>query len=135
MYEVSKEHRFEAAHRLVQGYPGNCKHLHGHSWIVRFHAQADELNNFGMAMDFADFKPIRQWIDDNLDHATLVSKDDEALLTFLGSNDQRLYTFESNPTSEHLAKFILEMCHELGLKDVCAVEIYETCTSRALYHG
>jgi hypothetical protein len=27
MYEITKEHRFEAAHRLIKGYPGNCRHL------------------------------------------------------------------------------------------------------------
>lgn len=133
MFTVSKTHRFEAAHRLVRGYVGNCAHLHGHSWEVRFIAEGENLSDQGMLRDFADFKPIRKWIDENLDHATLICADDWQLQDFLVKNNQRHFVMVHNPTSENLCKLLYAKCHELGLTDVVEIQIHETCTSKATY--
>jgi len=91
-----------------------------------------ELNKFGFVQDFGDFKPIREWVDQNLDHAMLINQDDEAMLLWLKANNQRHFVFESNPTSEHLARFLYDKACGLGLR-LCAVEVDETCTSTARY--
>ncbi len=133
MYIIAKEHRFESAHRLVNGYQGNCAHVHGHSWKIIFETSGEKRDQFGMLRDFSSFKEIRKWIDDNLDHATMICASDESLHKWLVENNQRLFVFPDNPTSETLARFLFDQCKALGIKDVKAVTVEETCTSRATY--
>lgn len=135
MYQLEKEHRFEAAHRLVYGYEGKCAHVHGHSWVVKFICAGSKLDDVGMLRDFASFKDFRGWIDDNLDHATMVSDTDGALLGFLKENNQRHFVVSGNPTSETLARFLYNVGREqFGLADLTAVVVEETCTSRCTFH-
>ena len=130
-YSVTKEFRFEAAHRLARGYVGKCAHNHGHSWCCRV-TLAGRLNAVGMVRDFASLKPLREWVDENLDHATLLCSEDDAMLKFVRDTQQRHYVFEGNPTSENLCRFLYEKAKEFELP-VVAVEIDETCTSTARY--
>lgn len=130
-HTIKKEFRFEAAHRLVRGYKGNCAHLHGHSWQVSIEMKG-ELNHLGMVMDFADVRPLREWVDQFLDHATIVSTEDDVLVAFLTETKQRLFLVGHNPTSENLTKILFDKAREYGLP-VSAVEIKETCTSTARY--
>lgn len=135
MYQIEKEHKFEAAHRLVFGYDGNCAHVHGHSWVVKFVCAGQDLDPQGMLRDFGSFKGIRQWIDLNLDHATMVSESDGALLKFLKDNEQRHFTFAENPTSETIARFLFNLGKEqFKIDDLVAVQVEETCTSRCTFH-
>ena len=70
-YTITKEFSFEAAHRL-EGHP-KCGRLHGHSYRVIFELQAEDLNeNDRMVLDYADLDPIKQFIDNTLDHRYLV---------------------------------------------------------------
>ncbi len=135
MFEISKAHRFEAAHRLVKGYDGNCAHVHGHSWVATFTCRSELLNSVDMARDFSSFKSIRNWIDENLDHATIVCVEDFPLIEFLENNKQRAFIVFSNPTSESLAKIIFDKACELGFSDLVSVQIEETCTSKAIYYA
>ncbi len=77
MFTVSKEMSFDSAHRLVNGYQGKCRNNHGHTWVVIATCSGETLNEMGMLRDFGDFKPLKQFIDDCLDHATIVSEKDE----------------------------------------------------------
>ena len=117
----------------MNGYPGNCAHVHGHSWVIKFTCSGNDLDKFGMLRDFGSFKIIRKWVDDFLDHATIVSKDDESLIRWLHTNNQRHYITQENPTSEFLAKLLFEKCKELGVHDIHSVTVEETCTSKAVY--
>jgi len=83
LWTVEKEFRFEAAHRLVQGYSGKCAHLHGHSWIVKVRlTPKSELNQYGMTTDFGDFIALRTWVDSHLDHSTILAVSDPLLPIF-----------------------------------------------------
>lgn len=142
MFTIRKTFRFEAAHRLVHGYQGKCAHIHGHSWSVTVILQSEKLNGYGMVRDFGDVKALRKWVDDNLDHAAIVSKVDRPLLDWLVKNEQRHYVLPSmgevthpNPTSENLCRFLYYKAHELGLKECVAIEIKETCTSDARFEN
>lgn len=134
MFTITKEFKFEAAHRLVKGYSGNCSHNHGHSWVVRVTLEGPVLDGFDMLRDYGDLKPVRKFIDDNLDHATMLCKDDAPLFKFLLDNNQRFYIFDSNPTSEALARMLFAKVKELGFTNVKSVHVDETCTSTAMYH-
>lgn len=143
MYSIRKTMRFEMAHRLIHGYVGNCSSNHGHSAVVTVELESPSLDGFGMVRDFADVKVMKKWIDDNLDHATLISGDDLPFLIWLKDHGQRFFVIPSysdgpevkqpNPTSENICRLLYEKAHELGLKEVIAVEMDETCTSKARY--
>jgi queuosine biosynthesis protein QueD len=68
---------------------GKCRRLHGHSFRVEIHVQGTPAPTTGWVMDFGDIKNAFQPIHDQLDHRYL--NDVEGL---------------SNPTSEHLARWI-----------------------------
>ena len=132
---VTKEIKFEAAHRLVNGYPGKCANNHGHSWIVfiTLALKADkELDRYGFVKDFGDFKPLRDWVDNRFDHATIVAADDAAFRKWLTDNDQKQYVMDGNPTSENLAELLFQKATEVLEDENCyvyEVRIKETCTS------
>lgn len=135
---VSKQFDFEAAHRLVQGYPGNCKHIHGHSWNVVITMKLlpySELNQYSFVRDYADFKQVKEWVMNNWDHAMLVSSADKKMLRFLKANAQRHFVFENNPTSENIAEKLFGIASKMlddGRSEVLEVHIKETCTSEAI---
>jgi 6-pyruvoyltetrahydropterin/6-carboxytetrahydropterin synthase len=129
-YSISKEFHFESCHRLTAPYQGKCSHLHGHSFYVRVTVESDTLDSRGFVMDFSELKPLKMWIDAELDHATLVSENDRSLIEWLKANGQRYFVFPVNPTSEMIARTIGEKARELGFKPA-SIEVNETCTSSA----
>ena len=70
MYEVSIQTAFSAAHRL-RNYQGDCEALHGHNWKVQVTAQAQTLNEIGLAIDFKMLKKITREALGRLDHGCL----------------------------------------------------------------
>lgn len=137
--KISKTIRFEAGHRLAKGYPGNCQHAHGHSYVVTVEMDSlGVLNKYGFVKDFNEYKPLKEWIDTNWDHAFLVAKDDHVMLDFLIENDQRYFVFDENPTAENIAAKLYEVASGL-LNDtyskVTTIKVNETATSEAVYTG
>ena len=51
MYTLSVESHIDAAHSL-RGYKGKCETLHGHRFRVAVKAEAERLDNIGLAYDF-----------------------------------------------------------------------------------
>jgi 6-pyruvoyl tetrahydropterin synthase/QueD family protein len=134
---AQKEFKWEMAHRLTYGYPGNCQHLHGHSYVATVKLglrSGEKLDEFGFVKDYHDFKPLKNWIDDQLDHATMVCKDDVALLGFLSQENNRMFVTEINPSAEHICELLFHKANEF-LADqrtvVLEVKVNETCTSEA----
>ena len=119
MFEITKEFRFEAAHKLPL-HDGKCARLHGHSWRGRLVLRADKPiqcgPKTGMVQDFGDVSAVlRPFVDDVLDHRYL--------------NDS---TGLDNPTSELVAEWVFGMLKPF-LPLLVAVEIDETCTSSARF--
>lgn len=135
--KISKTLKFEAGHRLAKGYPGNCQHVHGHSYVVTVEMDSvGFLNKYGFVKDFNDFKPLKEWIDSTWDHAFLVAAADTPMLRFLQDNDQRYYVFPNNPTAEYIAEKLYEVASGLLNDDyskVTKVLVNETATSEAVY--
>lgn len=134
---AQKEFKWEMAHRLTYGYPGNCQHLHGHSYVATVKLglrSGEKLDKFGFVKDYHDFKVLKTWIDDNLDHATMVCKDDTALVDFLTAQKNRMFVTNINPSAEHICELIFLKANEF-LADARAcileVKVNETCTSEA----
>lgn len=131
MFRVTKELTFCYGHRLLQ-YEGRCRHLHGHNGRVVITLAGSELDERGMLIDFGDIKTtIGAWIDQNLDHHTVLRHDDP-LVGALREHGQPLLILDVNPTAENLAKRIFEEAKRLGFP-VVEVEFWETASSRGVY--
>ncbi len=92
MYYIVKTFEISAAHSLRLSYPSKCEELHGHNWVIRVYARAQELNRDGMVVDFTH---VKEMIQERLDHRNL--------------ND----VFpEMNTTAENLARWVCEQIPE-----------------------
>jgi 6-pyruvoyltetrahydropterin/6-carboxytetrahydropterin synthase len=131
MYLVTKRIEFCYGHRLLD-YDGICKHPHGHNAIVEVDVRTDRLDARNMVADFSDVKRlVKGWIDRELDHKMILRHDDP-LVAPLRALGEPVFTLESNPTVERIAKLIFEMARDSGL-DVAAIRVWETPSSFATY--
>jgi len=134
---------FDAAHRVMR-HESKCATLHGHRYKVEVTCEAAELDYVGRVVDFGMIKStFGKWLDDNMDHTTIVNEADNDLLTWT-ANDHRErgkrapYVFPGEPTAENLAKHLLEKADDLlgkgGLR-VCKVRVWETPNCYADYEA
>ncbi|HYW78077.1 MAG TPA: 6-carboxytetrahydropterin synthase [Thermoguttaceae bacterium] len=131
MFCVTRELDFCYGHRLLN-YAGKCRHLHGHNARVLITIEANRLNEQGMVLDFGDIKrAVQGWIDENLDHKMILSRDDPMVPTF-EQRDEPLYVIDTNPTAENLAKLIGDKAIEAGFP-VVEVRFWETPRCYATY--
>jgi 6-pyruvoyltetrahydropterin/6-carboxytetrahydropterin synthase len=131
MYCVTKRLDFCYGHRLLN-HEGVCRHLHGHNAMVEIDIAAQTLDARDMVVDFADIKrALKTWIDRELDHKMILRHDDP-MVELLRAHGEPVYTIESNPTAERLARLIFETASGLGFK-VSAVRFWETPGSCASY--
>ena len=113
MYEIFVERHFDAAHAL-RGYKGKCEALHGHRFKVVAKVRAKQLDDIGLAYDFAELKRNLDEILASFDHTCL--------------NDVSPFN-EINPSSENIAVAIYE---ELNRKladepvTLSSVEVWES---------
>jgi len=90
MFEVGARLHFDAAHCL-RGYQGKCERLHGHRFSVEAIVAAEEVDETGIALDFADLKRLLGAVCNELDHTYL----------------NELPPFrEQNATSEGIAQYV-----------------------------
>ncbi len=132
-YAITKEFTFEAAHRLLRNYTGKCRNNHGHSFKVKIWLEGESLDDKDMLIDFQETKKLKAWIDEYLDHATLLWKEDPMIDSLLSFENKVLVT-EKNPTSEHIAELILAKAQEIfndSRVHVQCIEVNETCTTAA----
>lgn len=111
---ISYEFAFESAHRLPKTPPGHkCHNIHGHSYKAEVSIEGPVDPEMGWIMDFSDlreaFAPLRAV----LDHRYL--NEVEGL---------------QNPTSENLARWILERLEPRLPK---GVEVYSVRVSETPY--
>jgi len=118
MHRISREFRFEAAHRLPNVPAGHkCSRLHGHSFAVELALEGQLDERFGWVCDFADVRRAWEPLHEQLDHRYL--NDVPGL---------------ENPTSEVLASWIWDRVKPT-LPLLCRVSVLETCTTRCNYEG
>ena len=110
-FELSKEFCFEAAHRLIKNYSGKCSNNHGHVWRVITVLHGIELDERDMLIDFNELLPLKNWIDEYLDHATILW-DNDPMLEFFKENGQKYFVTKKSPTSEHIAEIIMAKATE-----------------------
>lgn len=135
MTTLEKTFRFEAAHRLGQGYMGKCRNIHGHSWNGKIVVgkDDDELDKFGMLADFSVLKEIISPRVDELDHTLILCKDDAWLISVCKDAGWKTVLTDLNPTSEVIARMLFaEWSPKFAEKGLTLLEVVieETCTSR-----
>jgi 6-pyruvoyltetrahydropterin/6-carboxytetrahydropterin synthase len=131
MYRVTREITFCYGHRL-HDYDGKCRHLHGHNGRAVIVLESAELDARGILVEFRHIKQrIETWIDTNLDHTLLLSKDDP-LLSALKDRGERVFVMDANPTAENIARLIFDKAEEAGLP-VVEVVLWETEKCNASY--
>jgi 6-pyruvoyltetrahydropterin/6-carboxytetrahydropterin synthase len=119
MYDLMVRGHFDAAHAL-RGYPGECEHLHGHTWDIEVVVRGTELDEIGIVYDFKTLKEDLASVLAPLDHAYL--------------ND--VPPFDSiNATAENLSRFIFEqLTGKVGATvEVVEVSVWESPVARITY--
>jgi len=135
---IVKGFSWAMAHRLGQGYSGKCQNLHGHTYRCEVVLGSDMPDRFGMVIDFGQVKTsMEAWVNEYLDHATLVTADDKALedaLIALGSRTFAMPARYHNTTAENIANMLfwkfLGMAHNLNVS-LITVRVWETETAYA----
>ena len=144
MITVTKEYRFEAAHRLMD-HLGHCKNLHGHSYkvVVTVGCKDDKLNDNAMVLDFADLSQVvKREVVDKFDHAVVLYRRDP-LADVLAQFDEehmgktmRIILLDAHPTAEYMAQVFAVMIGEQFTGTdirVVRVEVWETSKAYATW--
>ena len=122
MYEIFIHTSISSAHRLRE-YPGPCRNLHGHNWLITASLRCCELDRMGMGIDFKVLKEALDEVCRDLDHIIL--------------NDLE-YFQDCNPTAENVARYLYDELSS-SLNDervqVYKIEVRETANSGAVYWG
>jgi 6-pyruvoyltetrahydropterin/6-carboxytetrahydropterin synthase len=144
MYSIRKKLKdFSAAHRLTKGYLGKCAHLHGHNYVATVLIGAKKLDKFDLVIDFNEVKALcDDWLQQHVDHATIIASDDQPLINFVLAEQQKHYIIPGgkSTSAEVIAAHLFEIFHALLQKDYAhlilhEVEVMETVTSQAMYRG
>ena len=137
MLLVTKIFRFEMAH-AVNGYPGACKNIHGHSYELHVTVSGNALGNDyipapGFEIDFKEIKKlVMEYVIKLFEHKLVLSK------SFLIQNpglaaQENLVCWEAEPSAENLLIYIrkeLEKVFPVNIK-LCSLKLYETKDSYA----
>lgn len=104
---ATRKIEFDAAHRVI-GHSNKCKYLHGHRYVLEITVYTKKLCSLGMVVDFGILKSvIKEWIDFNFDHNTLLSIEDRELGEYISNyTKQKVYYLKSNPTAENIAIYL-----------------------------
>lgn len=125
MYTISKEFHFSASHILYglnDGHP--CGRMHGHNYVVIVELQSQSLNKTGFVKDYRELDPIKNFIDEKLDHRHLNDVLDPYKSSFP--------LFPGNPSAEIMAKQLYLVFHNM-VPEVTAVTVKETPKTAATY--
>ena len=124
-YTIFKDYTFAAAHH-IPGHPGKCRHMHGHTYRVRAHLEASELDHLGMVIDFAHLKAWLKEVAGPFDHRVI--------------NEVPPFDGEVKPTAELIASHLYEgLAAKLAASDAAGrvrirrVEVWESESSCAIY--
>lgn len=128
---------FDAAHRVMQ-HESKCRHLHGHRYTVEITVGAESLDALGRVIDFGTLKAeLGGWIDDALDHGTILNVEDTVLIELCETQGWKYYTLNGNPTAENIAHMLYDKAVEIfgDRCDVVNIRVRETPNCWADYSG
>lgn len=131
--KISKEFKFEMAHKLHHSYTCKCQNIHGHSYRAIVSLESGLLNSDGVVMDFTKVKDLIGKLFDVLDHSLMVRDTDPVLsmlhLSTLAGHNKQLIICDVEPTAENIALWLAaKISNILGS---ASVQLFETATSCA----
>ncbi len=112
---IMRRIKFCAGHRLHR-HGGKCEFFHGHNYVADFYVTADEVDDVGRVIDFADLKKLfKGWLDEHWDHGFILNKmDDNGLAAVKMVEPCKYFVLPYNPTAENMAIYLLhEVCPTL----------------------
>ena len=135
---ITRRLEFDSGHR-IPNHDGQCRHLHGHRYAIEITLTGEVADHpgkadDGMVLDFGDIKRLaNQHVVEPWDHAFLVAKEDEALITFLKTlPNHKTVVMEHVPTVENLANAAFAILRPVfaeafgGRLVLSAIRLYET---------
>lgn len=112
---IMRRVKFCAGHRLHR-HGGKCEFFHGHNYVADFYVTADEVDDVGRVIDFADLKRLfKGWLDEHWDHGFVLNVADENGLAVIKQVEpSKYFALPYNPTAENMAQYLLsEVCPQL----------------------
>ena len=140
--KISKEFKFEMAHKLENSYTCKCQNLHGHSYKA-FVELSGRIGKGGVVTDFTLVKEEIGFVFDWLDHSIML-KDFDTVTTILkplASADilKKVFVTNREPTAENIALWVFAVINDFLLSNFSlegvkleSVTIHETATSKAI---
>jgi 6-pyruvoyltetrahydropterin/6-carboxytetrahydropterin synthase len=114
---ISKEFHFSASHRLEGLHHDHpCARMHGHNYIIKIFLKG-EPDKVGFVQDYNELKPIKDYIDNVLDHRHL--------------ND--VFPMD-NPTVENMSRILFHYFKQ-DFPLLHAIEMSETPKTNCRYEG
>lgn len=108
--QITRRLEFDAGHR-IPNHKGQCRHLHGHRYVLEITLSGDVIRGSdvaadGMLMDFSEIKRIaNEYLIERWDHAFFVYREDHVVADFLSTlPDHRTVVLDVTPTVENLAR-------------------------------
>ena len=129
-YELTVDIPFCYGHRLLN-YSGKCHRLHGHNGLIQISVKGEALDHRGMVVDFDEIeRKIKLWIDENLDHKTLLSCDDPLLPLIrkeaeIQKDEDPCFVLDRDPTAEVIAETVYKAAKAI-FPQVIRVRFWET---------
>lgn len=120
----------------------HCRFLHGYALEIRFEFIADQLDNNNWAVNFGGLKSLKSWLENLLDHKTLVAADDPHYDYFHFLHNAGVIDMRTVQATgcEALARYIFDYAKtwlaENGYSPRCAlasVEVREHAGNSAIY--
>jgi len=143
MFTIEKTISWEMGHRLSL-HQGKCYNIHGHSYRTTITFGSPSLDANGMVIDFYHFAKVKEFIDNNWDHALMLNIDDplKDFLTVKGNLTRGLkYAIvPGEPSAENMARWLCEIASKLLAeftlgkdRQILSVTVEETATSAATF--
>ena len=128
LIQVEKQIRWEMGHRLSL-HKGKCHNLHGHSYKAVVLVEAKGVDENGMVTDFYNYKPLKEWIDTNLDHSFMLNVNDplkDQIVKMADEHEMKLALVNFEPTAENIAKMILTVAGNplTSIADKCSDHVF-----------
>ena len=136
MTSITKIFHFEMAHAIYD-YPGACRNIHGHSYILHVSiTNIEGVNGYfpgtGMIFDFKELKRIvNEAVLRKLDHQLVLSEKYVKMNNVSGM--ENLFEMEAEPTAENLLRLIRKKLEPFfpGNMKLVKLLLYETKDSYA----
>jgi len=144
MIKISKRYiDIPFAHRQPN-HDGHCALIHGHNWALELEFEGKSLDENGFVLDFGKFKPLKKWMEENLDHAIVVAEGDEETLNMIKSYPHLFKPLiVPLPSCEGLAQYLYQVFTDILMEQFprmrsgevifTAIRIWEDSKNFAVY--